>query len=326
LEIIIIIVLITLSALFSSSETAFFSLHATRIRLMKEKKVFNAELIEKLKKNPEKLLILVLVGNTLVNLTLASYTTALTINAFDSIGLGIVTGITALLVLIMGEIIPKSFAYADNIKVAQFTAYPIYFFSIILWPLVTLLDLFNRKLNKFFGAKDPTHITEDEVRIMSRMSAEKGGIGYDEHELIENVFKFDDITAGEIMTAVPRIHFVNGEVPVESIAYYVSQTEHSRYPVYMGNHDNIIGYIHVNAVMKALNSDDRHKPIAEFIRPIKVMDEFLSLERAFRAMNKDQAHMYLVHDHIKKEKIIGLITLEDILEELVGEIEDETDI
>ena len=115
-------------------------------------------------------------------------------------------------------------------------------------------------------------------------------------------------------------------MPVESIAYYVSQTEHSRYPVYMGNHDNIIGYIHVNAVMKALNSDDRHKPIAEFIRPIKVMDEFLSLERAFRAMNKDQAHMYLVHDHIKKEKIIGLITLEDILEELVGEIEDETDI
>lgn len=326
MEPIIFLILIALSALFSSSETAFFSLHAARIRLLKEKGALNANLIEKLKKNPEKLLITVLVGNTLVSLSTASYATALAIRAYGSIGLGIVTGITAVALLILGEMIPKSIAYADNVKVAQYTAYPLYIFTIILWPLVFILNTLNKKLKKLFGSKDPTYITEDEVRIMSRMSAEKGGIGYDEHELIENVFKFDDITAGEIMTPLPRVHFVNGEVPVENIAYYVSKTEHSRYPVYLGSHENIIGYIHVNAVMKALNSDDRNKPISEFVRLIKAMDELLSLEKAFRIMNKEQAHMYLVHDHVNKNKIVGLITLEDILEELVGEIEDETDI
>jgi len=325
MSVIIFIVLIALVAFFSAAETAFFSLHASRIRLMKKHGSWNAHLIERLKRNPEKLLITILVGSTLANLATGAYSTALAVETFDSIWLGVATGLTVMIVLVVGEIIPKSLAYADNARMAQVTSYPLWLFSVLFWPITHVLNVLNKKLNVFLGAKHTGHISEDEVLIMSRMSVEKGGIGYDELEFIEKVFRFDDATVGSAMTAFPRVHFLDGEVPVENIAYHISQTEHSRYPVFKGSDKNIIGYIHVNKVMKALNSAERNKPILNFISPIQKIDENMSLERAFRAMNKRGAHMFLVHADKDPKNIVGLITLEDILEELVGEIEDETD-
>ncbi len=325
MEIIIFIILIALVAFFAAAETAFFSLHASRIRLMKKQGAWNAGMVEKLKSSPERLLITVLVGNTIANLSTASYATALADEAFGSLGVGIITGIVVVVVLVIGEIIPKSLAYADNARVAQITSYPLFIFSWLIWPVSALLLFLNKKLNRLLRTKHAGHITEDEVLIMSRMSVEKGGIGYDELEFIEKVFRFDDVNVGYAMTAFARIHFLDGEVPVENIAHHISQTEHSRYPVYKGSDKNIIGYIHVNTVMKVLNSNDRHRRIMDFVSPIHKIDECVSLERAFRAMNKRGTHMFLVHEHKKPATIIGLITLEDILEELVGEIEDETD-
>ncbi|MES2223897.1 MAG: CNNM domain-containing protein [Patescibacteria group bacterium] len=325
MEIIIFLIFVTFAAFFAASETAFFSLHASAIRLMKKKKSFNAQLIETLKKDSEKLLTTILIGSTVVNLGAGAYTTEVATGRFGSLGIGIIAGLTTIIILLVGEIIPKSFAYNNNVKVAQYFAYPLYFFVLVFTPVSIVLNAINKKLSNGHS-KHHGHISEDEVLIMSRMSVEKGGIGYDEHQLIERIFKFNDIKVGEIMTAEPRIHFVNGEVKVDQIAHYVSKTEHSRYPVYVGNNNNIVGYIHINTVMKALNSKDRDRPIVDFVSPIQKIDENIQLDRAFRAMNKKQAHMYLVHKHKNPKNIIGLITLEDILEELVGEIEDETDL
>lgn len=318
-------IFVALAAFFAASETAFFSLHMSKVRLMKKEKLLNAGLIEKLKRDPEKLLITILIGSTIVNLGVGAYTTEVATERFGSLGIGIVAGLTTIIILLVGEIVPKSFAYNNNVRVAQYLAYPLYLFKILFTPLSTIMDAINKKLGHH-GSKVHGHITEDEVLIMSRMSVEKGGIGYDEHALIEKIFKFNDITVGEIMTAFPRIHFVNGEVPIDQIAHYISKTEHSRYPVYVGTESNIIGYIHINKVMKALNSKSRDSEVSMFVSPIQRIDEGVELDRAFRAMNKKQAHMYLVHKRKDPNTIIGLITLEDILEELVGEIEDETDI
>ncbi|MES2408861.1 MAG: CNNM domain-containing protein [Patescibacteria group bacterium] len=325
MEIILFLIFVIFAAFFAASETAFFSLHASAIRLMKKKKSFNAQLIETLKKDSEKLLTTILIGSTVVNLGAGAYTTEVATGRFGSLGIGIIAGLTTIIILLVGEIIPKSFAYNNNVKVAQYFAYPLYFFVLVFTPVTFVLNAINKKLSNGHN-KHHGHISEDEVLIMSRMSVEKGGIGYDEHQLIERIFKFNDIKVGEIMTAEPRIHFVNGEVKVDQIAHYVSKTEHSRYPVYVGNNNNIVGYIHINTVMKALNSKDRDRPIVDFVSPIQKIDENIQLDRAFRAMNKKQAHMYLVHKHKNPKNIIGLITLEDILEELVGEIEDETDL
>ncbi|MDB5204511.1 MAG: hypothetical protein JWP09_539 [Candidatus Taylorbacteria bacterium] len=324
MPIIIFFIFVVFAAFFAASETAFFSLHPSAIQLLKKKKSFNAGLIETLKKDSEKLLTTILIGSTVVNLGAGAYTTEVAVTRFGSLGIGIVAGLTTIIILLVGEIIPKSFAYNNNTKVAQYFAYPLYFFVLLFTPISFVLNAINKKLGSSHGKHG--HISEDEVLIMSRMSVEKGGIGYDEHQLIERIFRFNDITVGQIMTAEPRIHFVNGEVKVDQIAHYVSKTEHSRYPVYVGNNHNIIGYIHINTVMKALNSKDRDLPVSDFVSPIQKIDENMQLDRAFRAMNKKQAHMYLVHKHKHPKDIIGLITLEDILEELVGEIEDETDL
>jgi putative hemolysin len=324
MEIILLVIFICLSAFFSASETAFFSIHASKVRLMVREKVTGAHLIQRLKSNPEKLLITILIGNTIANISIGAYSTAIAMSMFGSLGVGIFTGVSTVVLLICGEIVPKSFAYNNNIKVAQVTAYPLIVATFILSPLGMVLSYINNKLNKKKN-RIHTHITEDEVLIMSRMSVEKGGIDYDEHALIERVFKWNDTKVGKIMTALPRIEFINGEVPIDQIAYHISQTEHSRYPVYLNSEDNIVGYIHINSVMKALNSKDRDMPVSQFASPILSIDENIEIDRAFKFMNKKHAHMCLVHKHGSTKTIVGLITLEDILEELVGEIEDETD-
>lgn len=325
MEIIIFIILVALTAFFSAAETAFMSLHASRVRLLKQENAWNAKLIERLRRDPERLLITILLGSNIVVLSTGSYAALIATQIFHSISLGVVTGITTVIVLLLGEMIPKSIAFAKNVATAQLFAWPLYVFSVISWPITWALVGFNTQVNKIFGVTHSGHISEEEVRIMSRMSAEHGGIGYDEHTLIENIFKFDDIVVGSIMTPFPRVHFVDGSVPIDQIAHYIGETEHSRYPVYEGSEENIIGYIHANTVMKVLNSSDRDFPVSRFVRPIARIDESMSLERAFRAMNRRQAHMYLVHAKDEPKKIIGLVTLEDILEQLVGEIEDETD-
>jgi CBS domain containing-hemolysin-like protein len=139
------------------------------------------------------------------------------------------------------------------------------------------------------------------------------------------VFQFDDITVSDVMMPFEKVISLSATVPVEQIAYQVSQIGHSRYPVYEGdNDDKMIGYIHVNTIMKVLNSDDRDRPIGEFVSEVQYVQEADKIEKVFRKMNKKYSHMFLVHN--KDHKLVGLITLEDIIEELVGEIVDETDV
>lgn len=326
MEIALFIVLIALSAFFSATETAFFSLHQSRVRMMEENKRKNASIIKKLKSKPQRLLITILMGNNIVNLFTASYATVVATRFFGSAALGVATGGVTILILIFGEIIPKSFAYSHNEKIAIIFAWPVYLLYIIFYPITFFLLKLNRSLNKIFKIKPSVGITEEEIRTMTRLGVENGAIDYREHEMIENIFKFDDVLVGEIMTSKHKIDMLNGEAPVEQVAYFASHSGFSRFPVYEDNNeDKIIGYIHVNQIMKALNSDERDKPVKDFISPVDAVPETMKIERLFRLMNKRQAHMYLVHKDEDPSEIIGLVTMEDILEQIMGEIEDETD-
>lgn len=325
MELFIFLILFMLSGFFSGVETAFFSIHQSQIRIMEQKKMKNASLIMKLKSKPQRLLITILIGNNVVNLFTASYATVVAISFFGSAGLGIATGVTTFFILIFGEIMPKSVAYANNMRIARLTAKPLYVLFIILYPVSYVLLMLNRATNKIFKSPISHGVSEEEIRVMSRMGVESGAIDYREHEMIENIFKFDDVLVGEIMTPISRTEMLNGSVPVEQIAHFVSHSGFSRYPVYDGNENNIIGYIHVNQIMLALNSDDRDQPVSKFISPITLVDEDMEIERVFRSMKKDKVHMYAVHSDKNRKNIVGVITLEDILEQIVGEIEDETD-
>lgn len=325
MDVIIFSVLILLSAFFSSAETAFFSLSPARVRLMRHKKYFAAELIDKLKHRPRRLLITILIGNNIVNLFTASYATVVAARFFDSAALGVATGVTTIVILIFGEIIPKSFAIAQNALIARATAWPIYILFIVFYPIIFVLQKISITFQKLLGAdKQDVAVSEEEIRTMTRIGVEHGIFDYREHEMIQNVFQFDDIKVKDVMTPLRKVVMLDGNVPIEQISYFVSQSGHSRYPVHDGNDDHIIGYIHVNAIMKALNSDERDKPVEEFISPVQYVEDDIDIERVFRGMNKRFSHMNIVRNK-KTGDVIGLITLEDVLEELVGEIIDETD-
>lgn len=323
---IIFLVLIFLSAFFSSAEIAFFSLTKAQARNLIDRKERNAKLVWKLKHNPQHLLVTILIGNNVANVLTASLATVLAVRLLGSLGVGVATGVVTLLILVFGEITPKSLAQKNNQWIALHFAPVLYALTILFFPINWILIVFNNILaKKLFRIKMPKLVTEDEIRTLARLGVETGSIAYRERELIENVFRFNDICVGEVMTQRYKIVFLNGEVPVEQIAYFVAQSGFSRYPVYVGDEDRVVGYVHINDLMKILNSDQREMLVKDIVRPIRRIHESKKIESLFRTMIQKQEHMVLVTRNGDEKEIIGLVTLEDILEELVGEIVDETD-
>ncbi len=326
-EVVIFVLLVFLSAFFSASETAYFSLSPARVRLMIQNKRPMASMVAKLRGNPHKLLITILIGNNIVNLFTASYATVVAAEFFGSAALGVATGATTLAILVFGEIIPKSFAYARNTAVASLAAGPLYVLGIVFTPAVFLLDSLNGLLRRLLGSdkENEAAVSEEEVRALSRLGVESGAINYREHRMIEKIFSFDDTPVDKVMTPWYKVVTLSGTVPVEQIAHFVAHEGFTRYPVNDGrNDDNIIGYIHVNQIMKALNSDRRDAPLAEFVSPVKTVCSDMSVERVFRSMLARREHLFLVRDK-DSGNLVGMVTLEDIIEEILGEIEDETD-
>jgi len=317
-------VLIGLSAFFSASEIALFSLPSGQVRLLVQKKYKNAHLVTFFKKNPQKTLITILIGNNIVNILSASIATYIATKLFGSAGVGIATGIVTIFILIFGEIIPKSFAQKNNLTIAQIISPLLYFFYLFFYPVVWVLKGFNNTLMRIFKIKENTFLTEEEIKSLSRLGVEKGNIHFHEYELIEKTFLLNDITVKDVMTPRYKIVFLNGEVPVEGIAHFVGQTGYSRYPVYENNEDQILGYVHVHDIMKVLNSDERDEPVKKYVREVTTLEETKTLQSAFKIMIRKKAHLALI-SRLENEEIIGLISLEDILEHLVGEIEDEAD-
>lgn len=317
-------ILMLLSALFSSAETAFFSLTPARVRLMVGNKMFAAKKVEFLKSRPRRLLITILVGNNIVNLTAASYATVIATQFFGSAAIGIATGVTTVVVLLCGEILPKSFAIAHKERVVMITAWPIFVIYVTLYPIVMIFYQINAVFYKIMGITHKVDtVNEEEIRILTRMGVESGAIDLREHEMIENVFQFDDVHVRDVMTKIDDVEALNASVSIEKIAFSVAQIGHSRYPVHDGDEDDFIGYVHVNTIMQKLNSDERDRPVGDFVSPIHYIQQDTTIEKAFRGMSKKYAHMFIVRDDMGNN--VGLITLEDILEELVGEIIDETD-
>ena len=298
------IVLLILSGFFSGVEAAFFSLHQSQVRILQAKKKRGAMLIAKLKNNPQRLLITILIGNNVVNLLAASLATVLAIEYFGSAAVGIATGGMTFFILIFGEILPKSIALTHTKEVVLLSARSVYILYYLFYPISSLLILINKFLNKRMNKRSVVGVTEEEIRIMTRMGVENGEIDYWEREMIENIFRFDDISVGSIMTPLYKVDIINGTVPVDQIAHFTSKSGHSRFPVY-NKVDDLIGYIHVNTIMQILNSEERDTPVEQLVSPVEIIDEDIKIERVFRSMKRNKVHLYMVHRSKKKDEIIG---------------------
>ena len=317
-QVIVLTVLLFLSGFFSSAETALFSLSRTKIRHLAKTKSKSYALIKRMKDDPHRLLSTVLIGNNVVNVGAAAMATSITIDMFPNYAVGLATGIMTFLILVFGEVLPKSVATRNNILIARVTIYPIYWLSILCYPVVKFLNFIPKLTGKI--KKTPT-VTEEELMTFVEVVEEEGEIKEEEKELIHNIFLFDDTNASEIMTPRGDMFVVDCDNMLN--LKDIVKSGFTRVPVIEDDIDHVIGIINIKDLfLHNLSSDDAINVRKIMTRPYFV-PENKKLDKLLHQFKKRKHHMAIVVD--EHGGVSGLITLEDALEEIVGEIIDESD-
>ncbi len=317
-EYIVLIALIFFSGFFSSAETALFSISRVKARHLAKKGGRIDKLIKRMKEDPHKLLSTILIGNNLVNIAASALATAVTIKLVASHAVGIATGVMTAMILIFGEIFPKSVATQNNLAIAKIVIYPIYWLSILFSPLIFLLNFIPRITSKI---QRKAIATEEELLTFVEVVEEGGEIKGEEKEFIHKIFQFDDTSASEIMTPRADMFVVDadGELNLEAIL----QSGFTRIPVIQGDIDHIVGILNVKAMfMEQARTNDKID-VRKIMQKPYFVPETKKLNSLLRQFQKRKQHMAIVVD--EHGGVSGLITMEDALEELVGEIVDETD-
>lgn len=324
-QIIVLIFLLVLSALFSSAETALTTVNKIRIRSLAEEGKRSAKTVAKLIEEPSKMISAILIGNNIVNLSASSLTTALVIEQFKSIPAGVATGILTVLILIFGEITPKTLATIYNEKLSLIYAPAILLLTRIMTPVIVLLNFISRGLLWIFRIdpnKKVTAMTENELLTIVDVSHEEGVIESEEREMINNVVDFGDSLARDIM--VPRIDmdFVEDSVTYDELVAAFEENMYTRLPVYHETRDNVVGIVNLKDVFfyKGNKEDFR---IEDFLREPYFTYEYKKTSELLREMRKESIALAIVLDEYGATA--GLVTVEDLIEEIVGEIRDEYD-
>ncbi|MFA5887310.1 MAG: hemolysin family protein [Candidatus Nanoarchaeia archaeon] len=322
--IMLLVALIVLSAFFSASEIAIFSTSTAKVRSLLEKGVRGSKKLDYLKSNPKKTLSTILIGNNIVNISASSIATMLAIRVFGDLGTGLATGAMVLLILVFGEISPKAYATHHAEPVALFAAPILLFLMKALYPIVIIFEFTARKLTGTESGMKPQAVTEEELKATLEMSAASGNVKKEEKEMIESVLRFNDITVREVMTHRSEMVCIDESMKIKDAAEIMEAEGFSRYPVNKKSKENIVGAVHIKDVFFAATKGNGNKPMKSVTTKIEFVPQHMLLNQLFKEFQDKQMHMAIVaNDH---GEVIGLVTLEDLLEELVGEIIDETDV
>lgn len=324
LQILIVIGLLALSAFFSSSETAMMAVNKIRVRNLADAGLSSAQTLMKVLDNQPKMLSAILIGNNIVNISASSLATILVTRAFGDMYVGVGTGILTLLVLIFGEITPKTSATLYSETMALRFAKPIYMIMQVLTPVIFIVDKLSQGVLRLLHVdpnKKQDAITEDELRTIVEVSHEEGVIESDEKKMIYNVFDFGDSVAKDIM--VPRIDmtFIDVNATFSEVIEVFREVKYTRYPVYEETTDNVIGIINIKDLL--LTENQKKFCIRDYLREPLYTYEFKKTAELMVELRKTQNNIAIVLDEYGATA--GLITLEDMLEEIVGEIRDEYD-
>lgn len=306
------------SAFFSAAETAFFSISRTKARHLAKDNQQPFVLIHQLKETPHRLLTTLLIGNNVANIGASVLATSVALKAFPDYALGIATGIMTMLILVFGEVFPKSLATRNNVAIARLTVYPVYWCSILFFPISTFLNFIPLLTGK--GQKTSI-VTEEELMTIVEVVEEEGEIKEEERELIHNIFEFDDTNASEIMTPRADMFVVEAGQPLDLQA--VASSGFTRIPVIEDDIDHVVGIVNIKDIFVHQSVPCQPVDIRSIMRPPYFVPENKKLDSLLRQFKKRKNHIAIVVD--EHGGVSGLITLEDVLEELVGEISDETD-
>ena len=321
--ILVLVVLVLLSAFFSASETAISTVNRIRMRNYADEGNKKAQKVIHMADNYDRTLSTILVGNNIVNITFASLSTMLFTNLFGVSGVGIATLVSTIVVLIFGEILPKSMAkeFADTFALT--VAYPLYWVMLVLTPVVYIFIGIKKGIMRIFKPqKKQVSVTEQELKYIIEEIEDEGVLEKQESELVRSALDFDEITAEEILT--PRVDVVSVEAgaSTETIKDLFIEEHYSRIPVYEDSIDNIIGVLYSKDFFTAYIKGTEFS-IRDMLQSVIFIPPSKKISELFSELQKSKSHLAVVTDQYGGN--MGIVTLEDILEELVGEIWDEYD-
>ncbi|AOR24789.1 HlyC/CorC family transporter [Clostridium taeniosporum] len=324
-EITTLVILLMLSGFFSMSETALMSVNKIRLRHMVEEGVPGAKLVDKLTEDPNKLLGAILIGNNIVNIAASGLATMLATNIFGAGGVGVATGVMTVLVLIFGEITPKSIAKQKSESVALKVSKPIKLTVIIFKPFVYIFTAISSFFIRILGgnpkATEP-FITEEELKTMVDVSEEEGVLEDVEKEMIFNVFDFADLQVKDVMVQRVDVTALDSESTYEDVLKIIKEEQFSRIPIYNQTIDDVIGILNVKDLLMIENPRQNFN-MSQYIREPFYTFEFKKILELFKEMKKTRNHIAVVLDEYGGT--VGIVTIEDLVEEIVGDIEDEYD-
>jgi len=331
INVLIFISLLFLSAFFSASETAFFSLSATDIKKLDAKKDLPTKQVVRLLLHPKRLLITIIVGNTIVNITAASLAAiwtlniCATLNLDKEIGILIDVVVVTFVILIFTEIVPKVAAVKNVKKIAIKFSIPLTIFYYLFTPIVNIFHIFTQWLTHIFRVhKSKLLLSEEELRSLVDVSEEEGTLEQDEKEMIHSIFEFGETTVREIM--VPRIDMMGlaTDSDLNTVIDSIKKHMHSRIPIFKDRIDNIIGILYAKDLLPYISQKGQIEfNLDKLARPAYFVPEQKKIDDLLREFQTEKIHMAIVVDEYGGTA--GLVTLEDIIEEIVGEIQDEHD-
>jgi putative hemolysin len=322
-ELAVLLVLLIFSGLFSGSETALVALSMARVEGLVNEGRRGAAALYQLKKDPSAMLTTILIGNNLVNIAASALATVIATREYGSAGPGIAVGVLTLFILVFGEITPKSLATRYSERISLFIAFPLLVFMRMIYPLVWFFSHFtNWVYHLTGGVGDPT-VTESELIGMLGYGVREGAIEHDERKIIERVFAFNDLKVRDVMTPKGKMFVLDGALTVAEAIPIVAQERYSRIPLFEGSSDHLVKVLYMRDLLRASAHGQMEERLVNIAHELLFVPQYQVINDLFATFRRRNRVFSIVVDEYGDVR--GIVTLEDLLEELVGEIYDESD-
>jgi CBS domain containing-hemolysin-like protein len=319
----ILAILLVLSGVFSGSETALVSLSMARAESLYKEGRRGSHALYLLKKDPSRMLITILIGNNVVNIAASAMATVVATDHFGHTGPGIAVGVLTILILVFGEITPKSIATRFSERISLYISPVIYGFMQLIYPLVWLFQLLTNWIQSSTRAMEDPLVTESEVITLIEHGEEEGVIDTGEREMIERIFNFNDLKAEDVMTPRRQVFRLDGRRSLREVLPEILKQNYSRIPLYDDDADEIVSLVILRDLINVIATGNLDQPIKEFAQEPLFTPANTSIDELIRTLKAKSMHLAVVVD--EHGAMVGVVSLEDLLEELVGEIYDESD-
>lgn len=324
IEIVVLALLIGLSAFFSGLEIALIGTRQSTVLQFLEEKRKGASALHKLKSNPSWMVASVNLGNNLVNVGASALATSIALRIFGNDGLSIAVGIMTFLLLVFGEITPKTYCNANAAKVSLQFAPILLAFSYALYPIVKMFEAITKGVVRLSGSTYlPPPITKEDIHGVIDQGRMEKALGKDEVDLVRGALEFHDTVIRSVMTPRVKMFSLKSKMLLFEALPLINESGHSRIPIFGANRDDIVGFVHVKDVLKELEKDNKMKTLEEIARKPVFASQEKMVSALLKEMKGRKIHIAIVID--EHGGVEGLVTLEDLVEEIVGEIEDEGD-